>query len=149
MDTIRVYAIYSFIDHLLHKRQAPRWVIGFSYLIYYVIAVFFYLAMFDPVLNITINWLLAFFISWLYISPVYKRLLAATFISILSIASEDCTGVAIGLLSKTSIGNAMNEVGLKVPGIIISTLLLFALVKLVKPLFRTSKEDDTTLPLSY
>lgn len=157
-NMIRTYAIYCFINNLLQKKRFSNHAITIAYGIYYFITILFNINLrnpssnltINPFLNIVFNLFMGFIMALLYKTTFYKRLLATSFIYILSIASEDCTAAAIGFLFQTSISTAISKINLLVPGIIVSTLLMLGFVKLINSsLFKRPDTYDSKLPLSY
>ncbi|MFT4104975.1 MAG: GHKL domain-containing protein [Lacrimispora sp.] len=93
---------------------------------------------------------MGFLMGFLYKTPLYKKLIATSFIYILGIAIEDCTAASISLLFKASVFTVISETNFMIIGISFSTLLNLILVTFInRSLFQHSNSDDAELPASY
>jgi len=135
MNILRTYVIYNFIDTFLKKRKAPVWVIGIAYTAYYLAGAYLYFNLFNPPLNIAFNLTAFFVICFLYKTSVSKRLLAASFIYILSLTSEDCTAAALVLFIGASFKTIIQQDHFVIIGIILSNTIMFGLVNWSKVFF--------------
>lgn len=145
MNIIRTYVIYDFIDTFLKKRRAPVWVIGIAYTTYYLAGAYLYFNLFNPILNIIFNLATFFLICYLYKTSVFKRLLAASFIYILSLASEDCTAAALVFFIGTSFKTIIQQDCYVIVGIILSNTMMFGLVKWSKVFFYKQELYNTDI----
>ncbi len=157
-NMIRTYSIYCFIGNLLQKKRFTSRVIIMAYGIYYFLTILINVNFINsppnltinPSLNIVFNLFMGFVMALFYKTVFYKRLLATSFIYILSIASEYYTAAAIGFLFQTPISAAISKIDLLIPGIIVSTLLMLGFVKLINcSLFKRPDTYDSKLPRSY
>ena len=135
MNIIRTYVIYDFIDTFLKKRRTPVWAIGIAFTAYYLAGAYLYFYLFNPMLNIIFNMAAFFLICYFYKTSVFKRLLAASFIYILSLASEDCTAAALVLFIGGSFNTIIQQDFFVIIGIILSNMMMFGLVKWSKIFF--------------
>lgn len=145
-NIVFLYSIFTFIDNFLSTRRFSGWVLFFAYVLYYVITSTIYFKAFNVTLNVAVHLCFCFAIGFLYRSSILKRILAAVFIYILIIASDEVTLILLLIVSKSSYHAITGGTSLTCLGIIISTIALLAIVKLVRPLFRNY---DYELPRTY
>ncbi|WP_394522603.1 sensor histidine kinase [Lacrimispora sp. JR3] len=143
MNILRTYVVYDFIQTFLKKRRAPVWAIGTAYVIYYLVGAYLYFNLFSPTLNIVFNLTICFLISLFYKTSVFKRILASSFLYILSLASEDCMAAVLVLFIGTSFKTIIQRDCFVIIGIIFSNLLMFGLVKWSKVFFKTQETYHT------
>ncbi|RKD31111.1 sensor histidine kinase [Lacrimispora algidixylanolytica] len=143
MNILRTYVIYDFIQTFLKKRRVPIWAIGIAYTAYYLVGAYLYFNLFNPILNIVFNLGICFFISFLYQTSVFKRSLAASFIYILSLASEDCTAAFLVLFVGASFKTIIQQDCFVLIGIILSNTMMFGLVKWSKVFFYKQEVYNT------
>ncbi|GEM_PF-150910 len=143
MNILRTYVIYDFIHTFLIKRRAPVWAIGIAYTAYYLVGAYLYFNLFNPILNIAFNLAICFLICFTYKTSVFKRILATSFIYILSIASEDCTAAALVLFIGASFKTIIQQDCFVIIGFILSNTLMFGLVKWSKIFFYKQEVYNT------
>lgn len=143
MNILRTYVIYDFIHTFLKKRRVPVWAIGTAYTIYYLVGAYLYFNLFSPTLNIVFNLAICFFISFFYKTSVFKRILAASFIYILSLASEDCAAAVLVLFNGATFKTIIQQDCFVIIGIILSNTLMFTLVKWSKVFFKNQEIYNT------
>jgi len=117
-----------------------------AYVLYYAVTSMAYFKAFSATLNVAVHLCFCFAISFLYRSSILNRILAAVFIYILIIASDDFTLILLSLISESSYHAITGGTYLTGLGIIISMTVLLMIVKLVKPLFCNY---DYELPRTY
>ena len=147
-NIIFMYSVFTFLDNFLNTRRVSGRVLAFAYVLYYVVTSMFYFKTFNIILNVAVHLGFCFVIGFLYRSSILKRILAAIFIYILIIASDEFTLILLSIVSNSSYRAITGGTYLTCFGIMISMTVLLAMVKLVKPLF-CNYDYDYELPRTY
>lgn len=145
-NIVFMYSIFIFINEFLGMRKYSRQVILLTYIIYYIITAIIYFNIFNMTVNIIFHLCFCFAIGFLYKTSIFKRILAAVFIYILIISSDDGTLILLSIISKSSHETITGGAYLTCLDIILSMTSLLGIVTLIKPLFRN---HDYELPNAY
>lgn len=82
------YVIYRFMHLFFQHRRTSRCVEGLSYALYYLVETFVYLFFGKPYLQLLVNMVSYFLLTFLYPSTIQKKLCAPAFIIALMLSSE-------------------------------------------------------------
>lgn len=143
-QALGVFAVYKFMKAFFEKRRVKRVTAIIAYVGFYVIATSVYLLINIPIINFIVTLLSYFLLTFLYTSPIKKRI----YISLIVFVFGICTEMFVVLLTGY-INFPINEVNNynSIFGIVALNVLFFV-VSMICGLFKNIKNDNI-LPKSF